>query len=86
MQKKRRDMFLDAPNCQFPLLQQVALIGAQMLRAKLLGRLAKVPGEPLHETQVAADGGVGVVTATLYRTKSHSEPNAAAEASPAASF
>jgi hypothetical protein len=63
MEKKRCDMVLDAPNCQFPLLLQVALIGAQMLRAKLLGRLAKVLGEPHHETQVAADGGVGVVAA-----------------------
>ena len=48
---------------EFSLLEQVNLIAAQVIWAKLVGRLAKVLRELLDEAQIVADGGGGVVAA-----------------------
>jgi hypothetical protein len=53
-------MVLNSSRRQLPLLQQVGLIGAQMLRSKLVRRLAEVLGEPLDETQIVPDRRVGI--------------------------
>ena len=48
---------------ELSLLEQVSLVAPQMIQAKLVGGLAEVLCEPLHEAQIVADRGVGVVTA-----------------------
>jgi hypothetical protein len=58
-------MVFNSSRRQLPLLQQVGLIGAQMLRSKLVRRLAEVLGEPLDETQIVPDRRVGVITARV---------------------
>ena len=54
---------LDRSRTEFSLLEQVNLIAAQVIGAKLVGRLAEVLCELLDEAQVVADGGGGVVAA-----------------------
>ena len=57
-----RDAVLDRSRAELPLLEQIRLVAAQMLQAKLVGGLAKVFCELLHEAQIVANGGLGVVT------------------------
>jgi hypothetical protein len=58
-----RDVVLNRAGCQLAGLQQIGLKGAQMLKAKPVGRLAEETGKVLDPPQVVADRGVGVVTA-----------------------
>jgi hypothetical protein len=47
---------------ELSVLEQVRLVLAKMVRAKLVGALVEVFGEVLHDSQVAGYGILGVIT------------------------
>jgi hypothetical protein len=52
-----------ASDGQLPLLEQIGLISAQMIQAKLVRRRVEMAGKLLDQVQVVSDRGVRVVTA-----------------------
>ena len=60
---QRRQPQDDGVRTELQLGEQHRLVLANVLRAKLIGRTAKVPAEVLNTVQVCADGGSGEVAA-----------------------
>jgi len=63
---ERGHMLLDSARVQLFLLKQVGLILAQVLRTELIGRLVKMVGEFLDDSNVSLDGGGSVITALSF--------------------
>ncbi len=51
------------PTANFPLLEQIGLIGAQMLQSKLVRRLAKVAGELFDRPDIVPGCRISIVAA-----------------------
>ncbi len=59
-------MLLDSARVQLFLLKQVGLILAQVLRTEPVGRLVKMVGEFLDDSNVSLDGGGSAITALSF--------------------
>ena len=55
-------MQTDRAHAHLPLLQQVRLVAANLIEAKLIRRTIEVLGELLDRVQIVVDGGSSVVT------------------------
>jgi len=53
----------DGPDGQLPLLEQIGLIGAQMLQSKLVRRLVKVAGELFDRPDIVPGCRISIVAA-----------------------
>ncbi len=63
---QRRQPQDDGVRTELQLGEQHRLVLANVLRAKLIGRTAKVPAEVLNTVQVCTDGGSGEVAAMQF--------------------
>ncbi len=55
-------MLADRARIQLSFLEQISLIGADLLRPKLVGGTMEIVGEGLHDLQVAFHGSLRVIT------------------------
>src|SRR5215469_5409278 len=54
-ESQRRNVVFHRSGAEFSLLEQIALVAANMIRTELVRRLAEVLREPLHEAHIVAD-------------------------------
>src|SRR5207253_2515574 len=59
---QRRRVQADSADAQFPLLEQVNLIGTDVVFTKLVWRTMEVTGEVFHDFQISVYGSLRVIT------------------------